>query len=272
MYAGVTSQRGERGFSLIELIVAMFVLMIVLAMVSRVLGDGVSAKNSLNGDAAVSETVDQAIEQLSADLRAAYNPDRMIATQAELAAGAASAIDVRDLVFAHPHSLQLRTEADPTNAGIECVTYFTDVDGSMWRSVTKDSRAAPDTCADPAVRSLTLVVSGIGASHHGSRLASDASPFTRPYVEGGGAVKTAMTFRYEIANADATLTEHCTKQAVDTVGDTDLQRVVAIDLQIEPVIQSREDVSTTKITDTIVLRSRTGASYRTALGCAQGMK
>lgn len=249
--------------SLAEIVVAMVILMIVLAMMSRVLVDGASTKDSINGDATVSITADQTTDQLASDLRTAESPARRNATEAGLVAGFEDGNDLRDVARADPHVLQLRVDAD-ADADTECVQYQVDAQGSLWRMVKSDWT----TCGDASIVSQRRTLPGLGAKD-AETSPSTANGFDMNYVPGADAPQPAVTFQYVIAVPGAGGV--CTKQSLATVTGTALSRIIAVTASITPAVLGRNDVSTTSYNQTIALRARAGASYRRAIGCAAGI-
>lgn len=250
--------------SLAEVVVSMVILMVVLTMISRVMLDGAATKDSISGDAAVSIAADQATDQLVSDVRAAESPLRRNASEAGIVAGSEGGVDIRDIVLASPYAMQLRADTDSRAAGVECVHYQVDSQGSLWRSV----RSNFVTCAAAPTDSARRIMPGLGARD------PDVTPirtagFDMTYVAGADRPPAAASFEYQVAVPDGT--GACTKQPMSVVVGDAMSRILGVTVTIAPVVMKGSDVSTRSYTETISLRSRSTASYRRAIGCAGGV-
>jgi prepilin-type N-terminal cleavage/methylation domain-containing protein len=137
-----TAARMEAGFTLIELMVAMFIILIAGGMALRFLGDSFSASNKRANEAQVTNRAHRAMDQFSADLRGAGTSDRSMSkisdlnalrkavlnpvTVAPKDAQTGLTIDVSDVLFAGPNRIEFLSDVlpDPDNADrTECVRY-----------------------------------------------------------------------------------------------------------------------------------------------------
>lgn len=265
----------ERGVTLVELIVAMVIMMILMAIISQTLTRGMGAKDSVGGESDVSTAANEAMEQLSSDLRTAKHPARADATDTDIAAGLQDGIDISDIRVAGPYEMQLRDEAYPNNSTSECVHYKVDAQGSFWRIITTDLAGCSNT---PAFQvSADRIMTGIGAHDAGTTPDLNTISGGALFVPTAAVPEPSVSFQYELAVPDVTTGSGVCDRVRTTPGTVistpkQLAQIIGVTVRVHPVVQSRTDAADTVFTDTISVRSRAGLNYRRAIGCANGVR
>lgn len=253
--------------TLVELLVAMFIMAIVMAMVLRTLGDATNTKSSVEQDTSSALAVDQTISQLATDLRMAVNPNRDLATPKQLLLGRiGTTVDVRDVLMAAPFELRVVADMVPSTATYECVIYRVDARGSLWRAISSDTIGCRITGG--ALLDLRRMMPGAGVNANASASQSD---FTsgNVYQHRADGPSPAASFGYSVLRPVAG-TDLCVSRAYATiVAPEDAARMVSVNF-IAYDIRSRA-ATLGKVAqvydDTITMRSHSTLSHRMNVGC-----
>ena len=237
-------QSCSNGFTTVELIVAGFISVIVLGMVSMILMSvwhGTSKSQA--GEKAAREA--RALSALlSNDTRAASSPDRFLVDDElemrDLVAIATPSPDIRDVLVAGPNQLVLRTKARADGAA-QCVTWARGSDGVVVRSVRTDWR----TCAGNPVRSEKVAT---------------ISP-----------TRTPQLFEYSVlVDTNTSSDDQASCHAVRTSdASNSLSRIIAIGARVRTVGAANGQSRNQSSTDLTTIRARDERDFRYALGCAR---
>lgn len=260
----------ERGFTMIELLVAMVLLAIALAMVSTVLiqalSGGSSGRAGSVSDAAVARTMSALQDDLGAALTADRRDARLrdpdeFATAVRTGAPAFSsdpsspgAVDLDDVVTATPTMLEMIGDFAP-NPGYECVSWqATTSSGSGSGSGYQLMRMVgpASSCGSGSISSRRMLHAPAGAS------GVNAAPFSYELV-----CNQTLCAADPGADASAPCRPWITTGAVATARRRWVVGVVASLTQVSGSTNSAQSAGTMKASIT----SRRSDSYRQALGC-----
>jgi hypothetical protein len=235
----------ERGFTLVEIIVAATIAMVVAAMVFVILLQGrKSADHAIAGEAAAKQT-ETIATTLTSDVRSARAPGRDdVDDPIELAdLVSAGADEVADVLVAGPDELKLRTRARAATT-YSCVWWRRDAAGVVTRSIHPDL-----ACTGPASRTERMGVV--------PRTATTTQPGV-PQLFAYGVLRDLDPASNDpkLCTTDET-SQPATRGAIIAIG-------VRLDLNADRGQSKRRQQST----DMTSIRSRDEPAYRAALGCA----
>ena len=136
------SRSNSSGYSLIELLIAMGLLLIAGAMSSKALTSSLQIENKSAAESTASSQTRAALAIMERDFRAAGSDTRRSTsladtthlTQALRAQDPATQIDAQDIVYASANEIHFRADVTPV-PGVECVVYFMTADGRLIRQV-----------------------------------------------------------------------------------------------------------------------------------------
>jgi len=254
----------ERALTLVELVVALVLLAIVVGFAGAPLINGLRGSDDVQSRTQASQRASDATEHVRNDLAAALAPDRDARhvrgveklTRALLEPGyrtlsddpsyGARQLDVRDVVRATPTELHFRADvlAADRNAPVECV---------RWRAAAPTS---PQYWLERTVYGNERLATGTSCA--GTALVTDMELPPTDRVAGRA---PAATFSYEV------LGSNCTVTLASTVSGSDLNRIVAVRVDLVGVGSRRASVAVDNATSVAVLTSRESTTYRRALGC-----
>lgn len=236
-----------------------FVLLaIILAFASRPLIDGISGSNTIQSRTDAAGKASDAVNIISADVEMAFAPDRdrrrirdieklrralvesgFVAVSDDPADNGRN-LDVRDITVAAPNSLSFRADvyAADQNAPVECVSYEAEPAASAQYKLERVVYA--DTSCSGSVLSRTTLL--------------EYTPRIESRVP-------EEVFAYDVLAPD------CTTQSRSTVSGMDLNRIVAVRVNVAAVSRRRESISVSSKSVSITPTSRDTIDYRRALGC-----
>ncbi len=185
MCVTTASRKVQHGFTMIEAVVVMVLVMVVFAGAGMMLVRTFTESGRAIQQRQAIEDARTAAKQLGNDLRATRSPDRdprVVGGSGDLAGGLLGTapivrrlpgeaemrtLDLRDVVEATATSLTVRADADP-RPGVECVRYFVDEDPksasyrSLIRSVLTYNQPLR-TCAMLPEISRSILVEEVGS-------------------------------------------------------------------------------------------------------------
>jgi prepilin-type N-terminal cleavage/methylation domain-containing protein len=267
------SHSDARGFTLVELIVAMVLLAIALTMVTRGLLDGFSSTSDAITEREAQHMVDKATQQLTQDLRSARANDRNVndirqpylLTRAIMLGTAiysgdcppsatCKLLDVADVKAATSTTFEFMADVDTSSVGAECVTYTIPPSGAtfwMRRAVTAYS-SATRTCAAAGASGAYLI---------------------RPQKVPTSAVGHPV-FSYQLvcnrsaAGCSLAGGPKCTPTTQTSVGSAVARNwITSVTVDLTSLVERGESRSIDSLKGTASIRTRENHDYRLALGC-----
>ncbi|MBC7645091.1 MAG: prepilin-type N-terminal cleavage/methylation domain-containing protein, partial [Thermoleophilia bacterium] len=271
---------GQQGFTLIELMVALIILAIVVAALSKPLLGAFSTASHARSSEGAQAAVLRSADLLQADVLAARSPDRNTSrqrgvdslSQALLRDARGSAVsddpsdlgrsfDVFDILVASRTQLRMVVEADGRNAGAECV---------QWD--------AEDTARTRQVYLRRVLYSNRNCG--GRVLASDTLIPRQPWVPtniGETSASVPPVFTYHLlCNPDAA---HCGGRFGSSAGgcrgwnstnvvDSGLNAIVSLSFDMRSVEMHSGAPASSRSINQITFPAREATDYRRSLGCA----
>lgn len=258
------SERSERGFTLVELIVAMVLLSIALSIVAAVVVQAIQGSGGARAGALSDAAIASAAAALADDVARATTPDRrdnLLRDPADLAAAlrrnevayssnpadSGRVLDIDDVLLASPTELRVRSDVDAT-AGVECVTWRATVAGAFELRRMVDTAGA---CGQGRLSSRVMLRSTRPAAAN-----VDTSPFRYRLV----------CNRRSCPGSGASAAAPCRPWASENVAAANRRWVVGVDAVLGTVTEGRS-VASGHGSVRIAIRSRDTAAYRQGLGC-----
>lgn len=286
------------GFTLVEMIVAMVLIIVAVSLASRALIDAFTGQREATQASRNQMSIQDALERFAADVHAARAADRAALDTEELINELQSVpragMDVRDILNATRTRLTFRAQVISENAatsGIapQCITWESTAGGWLQRTVYSGRGSGAQTLSFTGGGSRTCRGAVISSEPMIQLRAPTMSVFT--YVQHVNDVDDSAP--WDMTNADNCVhVESNASPAYRLPGHPqwmpnsnqripDLNRIVAVRLDIRSQVkegQGRElpdgshSAATANFNDgakaTVVFRSRTERSYQRALGCA----
>jgi prepilin-type N-terminal cleavage/methylation domain-containing protein len=255
-----TPDTRERGFTLIEMIVALVLCGIVLAlMIGAVIGVfGSSNKSSANAKSQKATVA--AVEQLTTDLRSARAPERSPryvgspdGLRDVLLRGAGPALHSQDLLDARAGRLLMYAEAIASSPREECILWEVRSDGALQRTVYPFSPGCTAVTGPGLQQREVMPAPPAGAS------AAAAAPAPFSY---------RMLVQPDPLNPDLDPSD-CTTPAprANLASRLERNQVVGVDLNLRSFVIQRDGRGDQELLSSVSMSARQGMDYRYGIGC-----
>lgn len=254
----MTDRHAESGFTLIELIVAMVLGLIVLALIFGVVLDMFGASERSGFRAKAQRSAVNASEMLTSDLRAMRAPQREPRFTGSsdnlrnliLFNENPTNILVHDIVGATPTRLVFYAEVFNTSANSECITWEVLASGALQRSVRRFS-AGCTAATVPLQQSLVMPKPEVARA---SALAAVPNPFR---------------YRRLVQPTPANPNVSACTTPISTNLVTNLQRdqVVGIDLDLRSFVMGKVGRGDQQLMTSAAIPGRQSQEYHYAIGC-----
>jgi prepilin-type N-terminal cleavage/methylation domain-containing protein len=251
----LTSRQHDDGFTMIELLVAMVLLCLFLAMAGQMLM-GWWGSSHQAADSAVAQTnAADALNALSKDIHSAQAPARDGAEltpddlQDALLRGNAQTPDLMDVLVATPEELDLRVDALVQDSGppqVECVRYYRD---PTTHDFHRAIYASWQSCSANLVEDDVLLKappSGV----------ADTPIFS-------------YDLQYNPVNSSPLDPSNCTTQTVTTATGLQLNYIATVHVDLDSfVAEGSTYAGNVRARDQFGIETRFSHDYRYAMGCA----
>ena len=265
-------RRDERGFTLLELMIAMILFAVAAGIVTMALISAIGGSGSARSGAVSDASIERTTAAFRDDVARAITPDRanfrlrepadfseavMLNTPAystDPSDPPGTQLDIDDITAASPRLLKLRSDTVQSVAGSECVSWYAQLVGtafSIERRIDPSTACASSTTPGPGSLGKRVYlkadtrVSGV-----------DVNPFSFDLVCRQGACPGSA----------APAAAPCRPWRV-TDASTHRRWVVGVHASLVAASVSGDSASRSESSATSVIRSRDTATYRGALGC-----
>lgn len=257
--------REERGFTLVEMLVAIVLAAIVLGVTALVVIQSFTGSNDAASHTRAHASAAEIAERFGSDVRGARALGRdgsfvidLITLEGAIDDNSdifeqTQEVDWRDIVVAAPNRLVLQVdvvdEAVGTKSVPECVEWVVP-SGTTW-AVQRIVRQYTAKCAG-----------GGGAVVESDVLTQPTNLRPRP---GTGGTPPLFDYTYTVAVAAG----GCTTATASSPTAIQRNRIVGLAIDYDSLQVQRDSAARSNARETVALRSRAGADYQTAMGCDQ---
>lgn len=256
------SRTRDQGFTMIEVLVALVLSAIVLSLILGAVTDIFGASERSSTKARTQKAAVDAVELLTADLRAARAPEREPSFT-----GSPDNLRVLVLEQTNPRGILVH---DITAATSSSVTFYAELFGSSVNSECVTWQVTPTSALHRTVRGFTRGCVGGGGAVLQDTEVMPASERAR--AAAGAAMPTPFTYgmlrQANPAAADPDPDQCSTPVVAAPAGQLGRDQVVSINLTLRSFLAAKTGRGEQELRSTVSIPSRQGLDYRYAIGCA----
>ena len=246
----------EHAFTLIELIVAMILGLIVMALVIGVVMNMFSAGERASLDNKAQKAASLAADMLTSDVRSMRAPQReprYTGSPDNLRAmfldpkGNPNNYEIHDITFASPQQVTFLAEVDNTKAGVECVTW----------------QVQPDRALHRIVRLHTANCGGGGGGVVATQVIMPAPETAK--ASAAAAIPNPFSYRLLAVTKPPVCKE--TNVTSGTLSTLQRDQVSNVMLDLRSFVAGRTATGDQQLQSSVTISSRQGMEYRYGIGC-----
>jgi prepilin-type N-terminal cleavage/methylation domain-containing protein len=246
----------EQGFTLIELMVAMVLGLIVMALLIGLVMDMFTASERSALDNKAQKAASLAADMLTSDVRAMRAPQRepkFTGSPDNLRAmfldpdGNPNNYEIHDVTYASPQQITFLAEVANTTAGVECVTW----------------QVQPDKALHRIVRAHSVNCAGGGGGVISTQLVMPAPETAK--ASAAAAVPNPFSYRLLAVTKPPVCAE--TNVTTGVLKTLERDQISNVMLDLRSFVAGRAATGDQQLKTSVTISSRQGMEYRYGIGC-----